>query len=219
MPSVLRRCWLGSRKGTWPVENCLVGCWRGYLSGASCRLHMAQLMPLPLTVSCFSKIQTGFTFLVPARPGSPGKRAVKRVCVCSIHMQLHRNTAEHTNITLTENFRLLKISLCCQPTAKLHVWHLLLCLQLTKNHTIRIKSILMVCFQCFETVGLVSRRAAGLQKVEWWGATMALFGLKCKHLYHHLTLSKYLSRFSLVIVNKSYHMLFERHANSQFWRE
>jgi len=29
-------------------------------------LHMAQLMPLPLTVSCFSKIQTGFTFLVPA---------------------------------------------------------------------------------------------------------------------------------------------------------
>ena len=44
--------------------------------------HMAQLMPLPLTVSCFSKIQTGFTFLVPAHPGSPGKRAVKRVCVC-----------------------------------------------------------------------------------------------------------------------------------------
>jgi len=36
-------------------------------------LHMAQLMPLPLTVSCFSKIQIGFTFLVPANPGSPGK--------------------------------------------------------------------------------------------------------------------------------------------------
>ena len=45
-------------------------------------LHMIKLMPLPLTVSCFSKIQTGFTFLVPAHPGSPGKRAVKRVCVC-----------------------------------------------------------------------------------------------------------------------------------------
>jgi len=44
-------------------------------------LHMAQLMPQPLTVSCFSKIQIGFTFLVPAHPGSPGKRAVKRVCV------------------------------------------------------------------------------------------------------------------------------------------
>jgi len=45
-------------------------------------LHMALLMPLPLTVACFSKIQIGFTFLVPAHPGSPGKRAVKRVCVC-----------------------------------------------------------------------------------------------------------------------------------------
>ena len=44
-------------------------------------LHMAQLMPLSLTVSCFSKIQIGFTFLVPAHPGSPGKGAVKLVCV------------------------------------------------------------------------------------------------------------------------------------------
>ena len=33
-------------------------------------------------VSCFNKIQIGFTFLVPAHPGSPGKKAVKRVCVC-----------------------------------------------------------------------------------------------------------------------------------------
>ena len=45
-------------------------------------LHMAQLMPLPLTVSCFSKIQIGFTFLVLTRLGSPGQRAVKPVCVC-----------------------------------------------------------------------------------------------------------------------------------------
>ena len=43
-------------------------------------LHMAQRMPTLLTVSCFSKIQFGFTFLVPAHPGSPGQRAVKRVC-------------------------------------------------------------------------------------------------------------------------------------------
>ena len=42
-------------------------------------LHTAQLMPLPLTVSCFSKIQTGFTFLVLAYTGCPGKGAVKRV--------------------------------------------------------------------------------------------------------------------------------------------
>jgi len=45
-------------------------------------LHMAQLIPLPLTVSCFSKIQIGFTFLVPAHLVSPGQMAVKRVCVC-----------------------------------------------------------------------------------------------------------------------------------------
>jgi len=44
-------------------------------------LHMSQLMPLPLTVSCLSKIQIGFTFLVLAHPGSPRQRAVKRVCV------------------------------------------------------------------------------------------------------------------------------------------
>ena len=45
-------------------------------------LHMAQLMPLPLAVSCFSKIQISFTFLVLAHPGSPGQRAFKRLCVC-----------------------------------------------------------------------------------------------------------------------------------------
>ena len=42
---------------------------------------MAQMMPVPLTVSCFSKIQTGFTFLVPAHLGSPGKGSLNR-CVC-----------------------------------------------------------------------------------------------------------------------------------------
>ena len=45
-------------------------------------LHMAQLMPLPLKVSCCSKILIGFIFLVPADPGIPGQRAVKRMCVC-----------------------------------------------------------------------------------------------------------------------------------------
>ena len=52
-------------------------------------LHTAQLMPLPLTVSCFSKIQIGFTFLVPAHLGSPGQRAIRLEkgpldgCVCA----------------------------------------------------------------------------------------------------------------------------------------
>ena len=49
VPSVLWHCWLSGRKGNRPVKNWVVGCWRGYLSGAICRLHMAQLMPLSLT--------------------------------------------------------------------------------------------------------------------------------------------------------------------------
>ena len=44
-------------------------------------LHMVQQIPLPLTVSCFSEVQVGFAFLVPAHPGGPGQGAVNRVCV------------------------------------------------------------------------------------------------------------------------------------------
>jgi len=51
-------------------------------------LHMAQLMPLPLTVSCFSKIQIGFSFLVPAPLGSPGQRAMKRVLLLLLLLSL-----------------------------------------------------------------------------------------------------------------------------------
>jgi len=60
-------------------------------------LHTPQLTPLPLTVSCFSKIQIGFTFLVPADPGRPGQTAVKRVCVMSVfasHTQNDRRWRE-----------------------------------------------------------------------------------------------------------------------------
>ena len=53
-------------------------------------LHMAQLIPLPLTVSCSSKIQINFTFLVSAHLGSPGQRAVKRMCVC-VFMVIHKH--------------------------------------------------------------------------------------------------------------------------------
>jgi len=70
---------------TWGVDGVGRGEWWGagmvicLQRGAN--LHMAQLMPLPLTVSCFSKIQICFAFLVPAHPGSPGQSAVKRLCV------------------------------------------------------------------------------------------------------------------------------------------
>jgi len=83
MPSVLWRCWLGGRKGIWPVKTEWWGAGMVVCQERGADLHTAQLMPLPLTVSCFSKIQTGFTFLVPAHLGSPRQRAVKRLCVCA----------------------------------------------------------------------------------------------------------------------------------------
>ena len=82
MPSVLWCCWLGGRKGIWSVKTEWWGAGMVICLEQGADLHMAQLMPLPLTVSCFSKIQTGFTFLVPAHLGSPGHRTVKWVCVC-----------------------------------------------------------------------------------------------------------------------------------------
>ena len=64
-------------------------------------LHMAQPGPLPLTVSCSSKIQIGFTFLVPAHPGSPRKgplnaRACVCVCVCVCVRACVRVFSAHT---------------------------------------------------------------------------------------------------------------------------
>jgi len=79
LPSVL---WLGSRKGIRPVKTEWWDAGMVICLERGADLHMTQLMPLPLTVSCFGKIQIGFTFLVPAYPGSLGQRAVKRACVC-----------------------------------------------------------------------------------------------------------------------------------------
>jgi len=73
---------LGGRKGIRPVKTEWWGAGVVICLEQGADLYMAQLMPLPLTVSCFSKIQIGFTFLVLAHPGSPGQRAVKWVCVC-----------------------------------------------------------------------------------------------------------------------------------------
>ena len=78
--TLLWHCWLGGRKGIRPVKTEQLGASMVICLERSAYLYMVQLMPL--TVSCFSKIQIGITFLVPAHPGSPGQRAVKRVCVC-----------------------------------------------------------------------------------------------------------------------------------------
>jgi len=60
----------------------MVGCWRGCLSGARCSLAYGPADATATHSLLFSKIQIGFTFVVQAHPGSPGQRAIKRVCVC-----------------------------------------------------------------------------------------------------------------------------------------
>jgi len=71
--------WAAGR--AWPVKKLNGGVLAWLSVWSKVQTCMAQLMPLLLTVSCFSKIQIGFTFLVPAHQGSPGNRAIKRVCV------------------------------------------------------------------------------------------------------------------------------------------
>jgi len=102
---VLWHCWLGGRKGIRPVKNWVMGSGMGICLGQGADLHMAQLMPLPPTVSCFSKIQIGFTFLVPAHPGSPGQRAVKWVLLlCCCWNLLHESAYSVNNMS---NFKWL----------------------------------------------------------------------------------------------------------------
>ena len=62
VPSVHWRCWLGVRKGIWPVKTEWWGAGMVICLEQGADLHMAQQMPLPLTVSCFSKIQIGLPF-------------------------------------------------------------------------------------------------------------------------------------------------------------
>ena len=62
-------------------------------------LHTARLMPLPLTVSCFSKIQIGFTFLVPTHLGSPGKGPLDG-CVCVLCVVVFFSVACQRSIQL-----------------------------------------------------------------------------------------------------------------------
>jgi len=75
----------GARDSEWPVKTEWWGAGMVICLERGADLHVVQLMPLPLTVSCFSKIHIGYTFLVPAHLGDPGQRAVKRVCVCVDH--------------------------------------------------------------------------------------------------------------------------------------
>jgi len=64
-------------------------------------LHVAQLMPLPLTVFCFNKIQVGYTVLVPAHRGSPGKGPLN-VCPLSVSRLLFLHFRNRMETALKE---------------------------------------------------------------------------------------------------------------------
>ena len=57
-------------------DNWAMGCWHGYLPGARCRLAYGPADANATHCLCFSKIQIGFIFLVPAHLGIPGKTSV-----------------------------------------------------------------------------------------------------------------------------------------------
>jgi len=86
LPSVLWRCWLGGWKGIRPVKTEWWGAGVIVYLEQGADLRMAQLMPLPLTVSCFSKIQIGFNFLVPAHQVVLEKWPLNG-CVCEISLE------------------------------------------------------------------------------------------------------------------------------------
>jgi len=75
---------VGQQEGRPACKKLSVGCWHGYLSRAQCRLAYGLSDDTATQCLLLSKIQIGFTFLVPIYPGSPGNWAIKRVCVCCI---------------------------------------------------------------------------------------------------------------------------------------
>jgi len=112
MPSVLWHCLLGARKSIQPVKNWVVGvlAWLSVWSEVQtciwpswCHCHF---------VSCFSKIKIGFTFLVAAHPGSPGQRAVKRLCVCMCHSAVARLTVQIRRCNILRSFSRYSVSHC-----------------------------------------------------------------------------------------------------------
>ena len=80
LPSVTVGWAAGRASGLWKLSAGVLALLSVWERGED--LHMAQLMPLPLIVVCFSKVQIGFTFLVPAHLGSPGKGPINVRFVC-----------------------------------------------------------------------------------------------------------------------------------------
>jgi len=95
---------VGRQEGHPACKNWVVGCWRGCL-GWGADLHIAQQIPLPLTISCSSKSRLVLPFwylltrVVPDRFQQSSKTVV---CVCCNklikHSKLSRQNKNYSNI-------------------------------------------------------------------------------------------------------------------------
>ena len=91
-------------------------------------LHTAQLMPLPLTVSCFSEVQIGLTFLVPAHlmgtwvVPEKGPLAGGCVCVCWTRTELN-SCSEHafSDGSCVRDAPTLQLANSCNPCSMKHL--------------------------------------------------------------------------------------------------
>ena len=126
-PSVLWCCLLGGRS-IQPVKNWVVGCWRGCL-GRRADLHMAQLMPLPLISSCSKKMQIGFTFLVPAYPGSPGQNPESCKTVVVVVVMVWNLEPTTSSSSFEFEFELARSFLSwCGPKPSSYLINILICI-------------------------------------------------------------------------------------------
>jgi len=77
VPSVLWRCWLGGRKGIWPVKNWVVKYWHGYLSGARCKCLTYGPADASATPSFLAAVKSRMVYLsgagLPRLPWKKGR--------------------------------------------------------------------------------------------------------------------------------------------------
>ena len=91
-PSVLWPCWFDGRKSIQPLRKWVMSCWRGYPSGVRSRWLACGAADATANPPLHASAKSRMVYLCYTHPGCPGKKAVKRVCVCfhstSVHISL-----------------------------------------------------------------------------------------------------------------------------------
>ena len=142
-------------------------------------LHMAQLMPLLLTVSCFSKIQIGFTFLVPAHPDSTGKGPLN-VCVCvCVCVRACMRACMRVMSVMSVVVQLLLLCNCCWQVP--HLWTLV---RSALDRPLKRKSALSTILTCLFTLSLkYAACASTVPQLEFVVVICIRDGQFCKEQY------------------------------------